>query len=505
MKSALIYFLSLTYIFIGCSTPSYIAENNKEKSTVSLTNIKANLKFLADDELEGREAATRGERLASLFIVSELEKYGVKPAGDNGTYFQSFNLEVNQYDTSSFIVLNFNNSADTIKYLTDFLRYYSFNDDQKELQFVFAGYGINAPSQGYNDYENIDAKGKAVLILPGNPNPRLAPYSSSKAKLAAAEKAGASAIFFILDKESSSRWQYFSAYLRGSSTGLSNKNQISSYRVNYNSASKFFIGNKLSFRQIDSLYSNNLDIPSFPLTANASANIKIIRSKQEARNVVGIIEGNDQNLKNEYVALGAHYDHVGVINGEIYNGADDNGSGTVALLETARLLSQSSSHKRSFFIAFHSAEEKGLLGAEFLTSNLPFINDIIAHINMDMVGREHEDSIHVIGADRISKELHEIVESVNKETVNLFLNYRFNDPADPNQLYYRSDHFHYANQGIPIVFFYDYMLKDYHKPTDTVDKINFIKIGRVTELIYHLSLRLSNHPQRLEITKTVNK
>ena len=217
--------------------------------------------------------------------------------------------------------------------------------------------------------------------------------------------------------------------------------------------------------------------------------------------MVGIIEGNDPVLKNEYVSFGAHYDHEGIHNGVVYNGADDDGSGTVAILETAKAFALSKQNKRSVVVFFHTGEEKGLLGSSYSANHISYINNIVANINIDMVGRESIDSIYCIGSDKLSTELHNIVEDANKETVNFYLDYSFDDPNDPQRLYYRSDHINYARKGIPIVFFYDYMMQDYHKPTDDVDKINFEKILKTVKLVYNIGLEIANLDHRLVVDK----
>ena len=171
-------------------------------------------------------------------------------------------------------------------------------------------------------------------------------------------------------------------------------------------------------------------------------------------------------------------------------------------MEAARLLAGSGGNNRPILIIFHTAEEKGLKGAKYLTNNSKFIDSVMVHINVDMIGRKSEDSIFCIGASKISSQLGEIIEEVNANTVNLVLDYKFDDPGDPQRLYYRSDHVHYANRNIPIAFFYDYMKKDYHKPTDTVEKINFNKMINMTEFLYNLTLELSNINHSLVINNT---
>ena len=206
-------------------------------------------------------------------------------------------------------------------------------------------------------------------------------------------------------------------------------------------------------------------------------------------------------MLDEYVTFGAHYDHVGIAKGEIYNGADDNGSGTVAILEAARRISLLKDNSRSILVIFHAAEEKGLLGSKYITGNSDFIDNLVVNINVDMVGRESIDSIFCIGSNMLSSELYELLQIVNDETVNFVLDYTFDDPDDPNRYYYRSDHYNYAKHGVPIVFFYDHMLEDYHKPTDDVEKINFNKIEKISTLITELALRISNLNHRLKVDK----
>ncbi|GBD89068.1 aminopeptidase YwaD precursor [bacterium BMS3Abin03] len=197
----------------------------------------------------------------------------------------------------------------------------------------------------------------------------------------------------------------------------------------------------------------------------------------------------------------AHYDHLGKKGDEVYNGADDDGSGTVAILEAARRLSAMHKNKRSILIIFHAAEEKGLLGSKYLTENADFMNDIVADINIDMVGRKSDDSIYCIGSKKLSTEMYNLVREANKETVNFYLDYKFDDPDDPNRYYYRSDHYNYAKHNIPIVFFYDHMIEDYHKPTDDVEKINFEKIDKISTLITELALRIADLDHKLIVDK----
>jgi Zn-dependent M28 family amino/carboxypeptidase len=239
------------------------------------------------------------------------------------------------------------------------------------------------------------------------------------------------------------------------------------------------------------------------------------------QNVVAIFEGSDPVLKNEYVALGAHYDHVGVgapVRGDaIYNGADDDGSGTTALLSMAEALANASVRpRRSVLFVWHAGEEKGLWGSRYFTDNptVPLAN-IVTQLNIDMIGRSklvgdtnplnrelsgaHE--IYVIGSRMMSTELGQLVEDVNKQYLNLTYDYRYDDPADPNRFFFRSDHYNYARKGVPIVFFFDGEHEDYHKPGDSVDKIDFDKMERVARTIYLTLWEVANRPARVKVDK----
>jgi Zn-dependent M28 family amino/carboxypeptidase len=239
------------------------------------------------------------------------------------------------------------------------------------------------------------------------------------------------------------------------------------------------------------------------------------------QNVVAVLEGGDPALKNEYVALGAHYDHVGVgravANDRIYNGADDDGSGTVALIEIAEAFARTAPRqKRSILFVWHAGEEKGLWGSNYFVEHptVP-LGQIIAQLNIDMIGRSRRegdtnprnaelsgpDEVYVIGSKMMSTELGELSERVNAGYLNLRFNYKYDDPADPNRFFYRSDHYNYAKKGIPIIFYFDGTHEDYHRPSDEPDKIDYLKLEKVTRTIYATARELSNLPVRPNVER----
>jgi Zn-dependent M28 family amino/carboxypeptidase len=240
----------------------------------------------------------------------------------------------------------------------------------------------------------------------------------------------------------------------------------------------------------------------------ATLTVEMALSTASSQNVVGVLEGADPKLRDEYVALSAHYDHLKTNEkGEYYPGADDDGSGTAAVLALARAFSLERP-QRSILVVFHAGEEIGLLGSEYNTDVRPAVplDRIVADLNIDMIGRSRPDgdsdkqdgeltdanSIYLIGADKISSELHRISEQTNADTVKMRLDYTYNDPNHPQQFYYRSDHWNYAKHGVPVIFYFSGVHRDYHKTSDTVDKIDFDKMARVARLVFATGWRLAN-------------
>lgn len=229
----------------------------------------------------------------------------------------------------------------------------------------------------------------------------------------------------------------------------------------------------------------------------------------DSENVIAYIKGTEK--PDEYIVLSAHYDHVGIANGEIYNGADDNGTGTTALFELARTLQiahkNGNGPKRSTVFLHCTGEEYGLHGSRFFVNSkiLPLEN-IVANLNVDMIGRRdfnYETSkneyIYLVGSDRLSTELHDLSEAMNKKYTKLHLDYTYNENNHPEMIYYRSDHYNFAKFGIPVIFYYSGEHADYHKPTDTFDKIDFEQMLKRTQLIFVTTWELANRPERIKL------
>lgn len=232
---------------------------------------------------------------------------------------------------------------------------------------------------------------------------------------------------------------------------------------------------------------------------------------KDSENVLAFIEGSEK--PEEVIVITAHLDHEGVKDGKIYNGADDDGSGNVAMLEMAEAFQEAvkdgNRPKRSILFLHVTGEEKGLLGSKYYVENPVFpLANTVANLNMDMIGRvdkHHKDNpnyLYLIGSDKLSTDLHNVSEEVNKKYLNMFLDYKYNAEGDPNRFYYRSDHYNFAKHGIPVIFYFNGIHADYHKPTDTPDKINYELLENRARLVFLTAWEVANRKDRLVVDKT---
>lgn len=501
-------------------TAAYIFPQLKINDKSSLNYLKTNLQFLASDELEGRETGTRGEKLAAMYIASELQKYGVKPYGDNGTYFQNIKLSTGVYGADSKMHFTgidgsplFDLSAGS-----DFLKAGTAIGDASLLNIsasiVLTGYGITAPEFKYDDYASVDVKGKIVLVLTGEPyseddsyfkGKRTTQYSTIGAKVENAMKHGAVGILFLPESWRVTFWDtYKKNSLKGNFMPPNNPvsvKMIPALVLSEEAAKKILAGEEITYEYISANIEKKTNYKPFELKKKVKYNLIDNSQVKYAMNIVGIIEGNDPKLKNEYVLLSAHFDHVGVNKDVVFNGADDDGSGTVSVLEAARIMNENKLNKRSVIALFNTGEEKGLWGSGYAANNSSYIPNTVADINIDMDGRESPDSIYVIGSNKLSTEFYNLIRDVNSKSVKIGLDYKFDDPKDPERFFYRSDHYNFALKGIPVVFLFDDMKSDYHKSTDDIEKINFEKMLKVVKLSANVALRAANLKHRLLVDK----
>jgi hypothetical protein len=502
--------------------------------TITAAQLKDYLSFIASDEMEGRDTPSRGLDTTAKFLAMNLSRWGFKPAGDDGSYFQRIALSRDLIDKAE-THAQLNNQP---LVLGDDYIPSGRPADIAAAQIVFAGNGWFVKAKNIDAYKGIDAKGKiAVIFGPPNGLPSGIRNSDLAGKRGEdwmnvgeyAQKQGVAAIVIVPDFQYLANWDRNRT--RMTERGITKVDkfqspagaQIPQIVISPRVANFLFQGEKQSAPSIfETVYAGQ---PLEPFALNPdkklSLAVKVKSDPATTQNVVAVFEGSDPLLKNEYVALGAHYDHVGIgipVNGDaIYNGADDDGSGTTALLAIAEALAKASTRpKRSVLFVWHAGEEKGLWGSRYFTDypTIP-LDKIVTQINIDMIGRSKKEGdtnprnrelsgpneIYVIGSKMMSTELGELTESVNKQYLNVTYDYRYDDPGDPNRFFFRSDHFNYARKGIPIVFFFDGEHEDYHRPGDSVDKIDFQKMEKVTRTIYMTLWEVASRPTRPKVDK----
>ncbi len=500
--------------------------------TISANQIRDYLTFIASDEMEGRDTPSRGLDTAAKFLAVNLARWGFKPAGDNGTFFQRIDLRRERADGGQTKV---DYNGRTLTAGTDYIPAAGSGNVSGSL--VFAGNGWFIKSKEIDAYKGIDPTGRIAVIF-GTPN--APPRGVSRADLGKpgegfmnpadyARSKGVVGLIYVADLQYLANWQRNRQRLmeRGAIGVVKFQNAtapaLPTIVVSPEMANALLVGERQSAGIFNASLDGKLPEP-FLMNDTKKVNLNIANSSETipTQNVVAVWEGSDPVLKSEYVALGSHYDHVGTgcpPNGDdrICNGADDDGSGTTAMLAMAEALAKAPARpKRSVLFVWHCGEEKGLWGSRYFVEypTVP-LNAIVAQINMDMIGRSKAagdtnprnseltgpTGIYLIGSTMMSTELGELVNAVNKSYLNLTFDTKYDDPRDPNRFFFRSDHINYARKGIPIIFFFDGVHEDYHRAGDTADKIDYQKMEKVTRTIYMTTWEIANRPTRLKVDK----
>jgi len=512
----LLTFLLLNYFSVQPQTSvDYV-------SSIELDALKEKLSTYSSDEFEGREAGKKGQIIAVEYLKEHYIKNNI-PSLINDTYFQTVPLKTIKEPKVSIAI----NNKEFVKYDDYVILSAGENDfDVKSKQVIYAGYGIN--DSLYNDYENIDVKNKIVIATKGEPKNEEGNYSLTKTNEQSKWSKGGSftlkkqqaidlgAIAFLyIDEDMLKR--YGDWYKRrGHEENERLELDVNTETEESKDIPSFVIGETIS-NEIIINKKKSLPNSSQKIKTKIKINYNIKEEKIKSQNVAAIIKGSE--FPEEYIIITAHLDHVGMSDGEVYNGADDDGSGTVAIMQISEAFQKAVKDgygpKRSIIFLHMTAEEKGLLGSKYYTNYDPLVplKNTVTNLNIDMIGRidpnreeKNRNYIYLIGSDIISQDLHDISEETAKKYSNLVLDYRYNDPTRKvfesgryieNRYYYRSDHYNFAEKNIPIIFYFSGTHEDYHKPTDTVDKIEFDLLQQRTQLIFHTAWELANRDERI--------
>ncbi|MDZ4793302.1 MAG: M28 family peptidase [Bacteroidota bacterium] len=491
--------------FLLLASPLFSAAQKKDKqavkaaATITAEDMKKHLYIIASKEMEGRDTPSPGLEKAANYIEDYFKSIGLAP-GNKDSYRQQYPLF-----KDSMIGASMKINGTLLELNKDFQP--QTNNYAAAMRFsevVFAGYGISDGDKR-DDYKDLKVAGKLVLILDGVPTGyKTSQASSVFGKMSAASTRGAAAIMIV-----------FSNYPRKSITASSN------WSLNgYKPAQPVFTftispgvavaimgedGNNI----IDKMKAGSLPAKTYP----AQIDVEFTKASRTTyvSNILGFLEGTDK--KDEYVVLTAHYDHIGKRNDSIINyGADDDGSGTTGILELAQAFVEAKKAgkgpRRSILFMTVSGEEKGLWGSAYYSDHPVYpLDKTSVDLNIDMIGRtgteylKSKDStnyVYIIGDDKLSTDLAPITDQVNNMYTKMKLDRKYNDPNDPNRFYFRSDHYNFAVKGVPVIFYFNGTHADYHRPTDTPDKINYLMMAKRAQLVFYTAWEIANRNDMLK-------
>jgi hypothetical protein len=480
MKYLLFLFLASTTI-TSCaqkiqSTASKAARNpQKYARTITADDLSRHLYIIASREMEGRETGMPGERRAAAYIENEFKRAGLAP-GNNGSYHFFYKvyqdsltnaaLEVNG---KSFLL----NQDFNVNIATNIEATMRFNE------VVYLG------SSSLDTVKAANLAGKLVML---NRSAGTAVYNTLVSK-------GVAGILYITNE-----------FPRAQPAARKGNQTINLFRRNI-APQQYFISESVAKSILKETAVADVQYKTFPAQVMLSTQKTPVYL--ETSNVIGIIEGTD--LKDEYLVITAHHDHIGMRDTVINYGADDDGSGTVSVMELAEAFSMAKKEgngpRRTVVFMTVSGEEKGLWGSDVYGSNPVYpLNKTTANLNIDMIGRidpkrEKPDSlnyVYVVGDDKLSSDLRPISEAMNKKYTKLGLDYKFNEPNDPMRIFYRSDHYNFAKHGVPIIFYFNGTHADYHRPTDTPDKINYPLMAKRAQFVFFTAWEMANRNEMLK-------
>ena len=477
------------------------AQAEKFANTITPDDLKTHLYKIASPEMQGRETATEGQRIAAAYIEDQFKKHALNP-GWNGGYQQPFPVFKDSLIKAALVI-----NGNELKHDTDFSVTINsgFNISLESSEILFAGFGQSDSAR--DDYKNVNANGKIVVVIPGAPTRTVNgkkikdPVPDYYTLQNAAKKNGA-AFLIIVQK----------GFLKGPSAHRG-RMYVRDYRqdsipdtfIMSDSAARLIFGKDLEVLQ-KSMKTTAPAAKSYPVSVKIQH--EKIQQPLESTNVIGMLEGTDK--KDEAIVITAHYDHLGKWDTSVYYGADDDGSGTVSVLEIAeafRIAADSGMRpRRTVIFMTVSGEEKGLWGSDFYSDNPAFALDkTSADINIDMIGRIEKgrkaDSlnyIYVVGDNRLSSDLRPISEGLNNKYHKFQFDYKYNDPNDPERIFYRSDHYNFAKKGVPAIFYFSGLHDDYHRPTDTPDKIRYDLLARRAQMIFYTTWEIANRDEMLK-------
>jgi hypothetical protein len=506
--------------------------------SVSLAGLERRLRFIASDALDGRDPLSPGFRAAAGYLVLELARLGLTPRGDDGTFLQRVTMRRSVVRPARTRV---EVDGEPFSYGEDLL---AEGAGEARGRVVYVGHGWRIPTRGVDPYRGLDVRDALLLVLSGLPagvtGTELESLTRGKdywTPLEAARDLGAAGLIIIPTADELARWRQTRE--RQAMDGalvierLAEPVDLPVVTASSRLLAAVLDGERESAERLQARAGDRDPGPSYELASSRRVRLVVDAdvTREDTFNVVASVDGSDPARASEYVALGAHLDHIGRLRSSrasarhglqtsgagidaeqpdvINNGADDDGSGVAALMEIAGAALRGPRAARSLLFVWHTGEEAGGWGAKYFTAfpTVP-LESIVAQLNLDMIGRSRRtgdarnprltgpDEVYLVGASRVSRELGDTIARVNRGYLNLTLNPAHDDPGDPERIYERSDHYEYARHGIPVAFFFSGLHEDYHRPSDEVEHIDFVKLQKVARTVLASAWALADAQDR---------
>ncbi|MEI6890272.1 MAG: M20/M25/M40 family metallo-hydrolase [Bacteroidales bacterium] len=515
------YFIILSFVMAGCSGTQFSSGNGKKLITPDFMGKQ--ISYLASDSMKGRNTPSPQLDSAASYIARNFKQWGIEPW--KGSFFQEVPICSDQLGDSNELAIIRNGASFQMTIKADYVPYDFSSAVSVTASVVFAGYGITAPDYKYDDYKGVETKGKIVLIFRNEPQKDDSlsvfngkddsKYISLKAKMKNAIQHGAAGMLVVNGplqyssvKARGYPWPSLSKVIPKEAVPLhlciDREDQIPVMSIGEEVVNLLF-GNVDSLKNLEARIEKDLSCVSFELPdTRICMHADIQTTISIARNVTGYIRGSDPFLSKQLVIIGAHYDHVGYkkehnnTEDYIYNGADDNASGTSGVMAVAHAFgSLKEKPKRSLMFILFAGEEKGLFGSRYYTSNPLYpLASTVAMLNLDMISRNNPDSLYLEGA-RQSPDITNIIRRENKKT-------KFTLVVKDSDFMGGSDHYYYYKHNVPFMFFFTGLHKDYHQPGDNPDKSDFSKAARVSRLVFFTAGKIANEPTLYHIDPLEN-
>ncbi|TFG57975.1 MAG: M28 family peptidase [Candidatus Aminicenantes bacterium] len=528
MKSNRLRILTMVFVLCAASCGPGDSAHSRGAKMIRAEDMKFPLQFLAAPEFRGRNTPSTELDIASKYIALMAERIGLKPLMPGGSYYQEVPVEVTTIvPQASRMRLTAGAGERIFHFPADAIIGRNFEAGKVSGEAVFLGYGLGAPQLNWDDTNGLELKGKVAVILDAAlPDDHVLKPADNRrllmSRAGALRGKGAIAVVTIINQEREARLAEkgltfslperlrFPDVVTGSEAMPS---QTAAGAAPAAPAPPFFqvevrhdagaailgVAKEDLVKMIETIRQGKRVAPHKMPGRRLEIELGVVTRQDTTLNVVAYAEGTDPVLRNEYLTISSHHDHLGMREGRIYPGADDNASGVVGMFEIAEAL-MVERPKRSVIFVWNTAEERGLVGSYYFVQHCPVpVDKISANLNLDMISRNDTNQLYLIGSNKISSELDASIQTMNTNSVGLTLDYKYEDPAHPDRFFFRSDQYPYIRYGIPGVWFFCGTTEDYHTEGDIEAKADYAKMEKVSKLVYLVAMDIGNKPALLSL------